>query len=263
MKKDRILVIDDEKHIGETLRYSFNEKYEVEVCESGEEGWNVLYCSDVPCDLIIVDLNLPDTNGLELIKRIREISPQLPCIIITGHSTKERAESACNISISGYFTKPFDIEVLKLCISNILDHDRRLPVVAHLSPLPLHSDCYHPFTVAALAEIHRCFPKNITIEELAEKCNVSKFHLERIFTKNCGMPIHQYLIRLKIEKAKTLLSTSKFTVIYIADILGFKGKTRFFQAFKKYVGVTPAAFRANCSEENGRSRTAAFSQMGL
>jgi len=63
---------------------------------------------------------MPEMDGIEVLQRVREVNPWIPVIIMTGHSTIERAETAASLGVQGYIKKPFDSEVLKGKIREIL-----------------------------------------------------------------------------------------------------------------------------------------------
>ena len=103
-----ILIIDDD----DQLRMSFErllkeEGYTVRNAPSGETGLSQIR-SKVP-DLVILDMRLPGMNGLETFKRIHEIEPKLPVIIMTAYGTTETAIEATKLGAFDYILKPFDI----------------------------------------------------------------------------------------------------------------------------------------------------------
>jgi YesN/AraC family two-component response regulator len=244
MKKYRLLVIDDEPSVGESLQSALEGEYEVDACESAEEGWDLLFQYREPFDLLIVDLTLSGMDGLEFIKRVREINPILPCLIITGHSTKEKAEEACNLGVSGYIAKPFDIDALKQRIKKALSSNKGPGVPCLNQQISKDVRSLHPITVAAITEIHKVFPNSLSLDELAERCDTSKFHLARVFKKDCGIAIHRYITMLRIERAKALLLSSRYPVATIVELIGYKDKTRFFKSFKRMTGTSPQVFRS-------------------
>ena len=83
----------------------------------------------------------------------------------------------------------------------------------------------------------------ITVEELAGYLNISESYLSKLFKKEMGMPVSQYILELKIEKAKNLLQYSDYNMIEIANYLSFSSQSHFIQAFQKQVGVTPHKYR--------------------
>ena len=85
----------------------------------------------------------------------------------------------------------------------------------------------------------------ITIKELADYLNLSESYISKLFHKEMGIPISQYILDLKIEKAKNLLQYSEYNIVEISNYLAFSSQSHFIQVFQKKTGVTPHKFRTN------------------
>ncbi len=106
-----VLIIDDEAEIRESLQTLLEmEGYEVEVAASGEEGTSRL--GDRPFDLVLLDLALPDCNGIDLLRELRGQAPQVAVIIITAYGTVENAVRAMQSGAVNFVQKPWDNEKL-------------------------------------------------------------------------------------------------------------------------------------------------------
>ena len=106
-----VLIIDDEAAIRESLQTLLElEGYDVESAANGEDGLSKL--GDRPFDLVLLDLALPDRNGLELLPEIRAIDPQLSIIMITAYGTVEDAVRAMQSGANNFLQKPWDNEKL-------------------------------------------------------------------------------------------------------------------------------------------------------
>jgi CheY-like chemotaxis protein len=109
--KKRILIVDDEKKVAFFLQESLEdlgENYEVISAETAQAALQQI--ESQPFDLIITDLRMPDINGLELMQRVRAISPQTRMILITAYGSDEVEAEARRLQAYSYFTKPFHIE---------------------------------------------------------------------------------------------------------------------------------------------------------
>lgn len=116
----RILVIDDEKQIRRLLKVTLSEHdYEVEEAVDGREGINkVLYCKP---DLIILDLGLPDMDGIEVVKKLREWS-STPIIIVSVREQEADKIAALDSGADDYVTKPFGMGELLARIRAAMRH---------------------------------------------------------------------------------------------------------------------------------------------
>src|SRR5690349_1853729 len=106
-----ILIIDDEMAIRESLQTLLEmEDYLVDTAETGEEGLNKI--AEQPYDLILLDFALPDCNGLEVLRDIRDRDPSLAVILITAYGTVENAVLAMQGGAANFVQKPWDNEKL-------------------------------------------------------------------------------------------------------------------------------------------------------
>jgi len=115
----KILVVDDESLIRDLL-YEFltSQGYMVLLASSTEEALKFL--SDREIKLALVDLKLPDLDGLELIQSIKKLKPSLPCLLMTAYPDKESLARARKLGVSAYITKPFQLDQLLSLIQKAL-----------------------------------------------------------------------------------------------------------------------------------------------
>jgi len=114
-----ILVIDDDKDICLTLsKFLIKNGYQVEIAGSGEEGLQILRNHNI--DLILCDYRLPDYTGLEVLQKIKILSPKSAVIIITGYSDVRTAVETFRYGASDYVTKPLFPDELLVTIRETL-----------------------------------------------------------------------------------------------------------------------------------------------
>ena len=107
--RGRVLVVDDESSVRNLIgRALSQEQYDVDVAEDGPAALERL--RSTPYSLLITDLQMPGMDGFDVIRAAREMRPGLPVIILTGHSTEQKAIEAANIGVSLYLKKPFSME---------------------------------------------------------------------------------------------------------------------------------------------------------
>jgi DNA-binding NtrC family response regulator len=110
----RIIIVDDDEGIRETLTVILQEEgYQVDTAESGKEAIEKSRTGFY--NLALIDIRLPDIEGIDLLKEIKETVPKIRKIIITGYPTLQNAVEAVNNGADAYVFKPFEIEkVLKI-----------------------------------------------------------------------------------------------------------------------------------------------------
>ena len=108
---ESILVVDDDAEVRKTLSSILsNEGYLVETVENGKKAIRV--SEESRFDMALIDIKLPDMEGTELLRRLKEKQPHMVKIIITGFPTLENAMETVNEGANGYILKPFDVEKL-------------------------------------------------------------------------------------------------------------------------------------------------------
>jgi DNA-binding NtrC family response regulator len=121
--KGSILVIDDEQEIRESLEKLLQlEGYRAASAATGGEG--VERIENGLFDLVLLDINLPDRNGLELLQHIKRDSPEIGVIMITAYASTQMAFQASKHGADSYITKPWDNDKLLLEVRNTLDKSR-------------------------------------------------------------------------------------------------------------------------------------------
>ena len=94
-----------------------------------------------------------------------------------------------------------------------------------------------------LKHIHMNIENYISLQTISEDLNLSKSYISLVFKEHMGLTVMDYITNLKINRAKTLLTTTTQSIMEISQILGFHDSSHFGKAFKKVTGVTPREYR--------------------
>ena len=121
--RGRILVVDDEEDIRESLDALLSlENYRVELAENAAEGMRKLEAANF--DLVLLDLMMPDRNGMEVLEEIRSRDRETPVFLITAYGSVEVAVQALKSGANDYFSKPWDNEKLLIEIDRMIQKGR-------------------------------------------------------------------------------------------------------------------------------------------
>ena len=124
MRTQRVLILDDESSLRTALFRVLDRKGLNVITANKIEEAKVLCQGDVPVDLAIVDLNLPDGDGIEFMTHLKSLNPAAEVIILTGHATIESAIRATQKGAFHFVTKPFNLEELMSLIEKALTHKK-------------------------------------------------------------------------------------------------------------------------------------------
>ena len=115
-----LLIVDDEQSYRQLLSLIFGgEGHDVRTASNGREAVEMLAVE--PADLIISDVRMPDMDGIEMLRAVRETLPEIGIVFMTAHATVESAREAFKLGADDFVTKPFDVEELKLIVKKTLD----------------------------------------------------------------------------------------------------------------------------------------------
>ena len=118
----QVLVIDDEMGPRESLRMLLKPNYQVHTADSVEAGIRIL--REKQPDAVISDIRMPGTNGIDGLRRIREIDPHVSVIMLTGFGALETAQEALRLGANDYISKPFDAREMRDVISRNVERTR-------------------------------------------------------------------------------------------------------------------------------------------
>lgn len=123
MTKGRVLIVDDEEIVRVSCqRILVPEGYEVKSAGGAAEGLAIL--ADGPIDVVLTDLKMPDIDGIEVLRRVKEEWPDTEVIMITGYQTINTAVQAIKLGAFDYIEKPFIPNVIVEAIEKAIAHKR-------------------------------------------------------------------------------------------------------------------------------------------
>ncbi|MDQ5836543.1 MAG: response regulator, partial [Acidobacteriota bacterium] len=111
-----LLIVDDEPGMRQLLSHVFGRGagHAVRSAENGARALELL--REEPADLIISDVRMPDMNGIELLRKVREFLPDAGVVMMTAFATVETAREAFKLGADDFIQKPFDVDELKLIV---------------------------------------------------------------------------------------------------------------------------------------------------
>ena len=244
---EKILLVDDDKELREELRESFSE-YDVTEAVNGRQALEIL-AKPNEIDLVLLDVMMPDINGIDVLKEIRQKYPELGIIILTGFSSVNIAIDALRNHADDFIEKPLDIEKTKDVINAILDKKAR----KEGTPLPGIQGKVERVKKFAERNCH----KKTCLKDAAASIYLSPKYLSRLFKQNTGKRFSEYKLDLKIEDAKHLLTETDLNVNQISEKMGYQNTESFIRIFKKFTNLTPTKYRKQQLENISKKKESA------
>jgi DNA-binding NtrC family response regulator len=130
MARFSVLIVDDEKTLARSIKlFLLEQGWEADVAEDGEQALELL--EKLHPDLVFLDVRLPRTTGLELLRKIREFDRSISVVMMTAHGTIEGAVEAMKLGALDYLKKPVDLDELKILVERAQEHSRLTQEVAY------------------------------------------------------------------------------------------------------------------------------------
>jgi len=133
----RILVVEDEQHLAEGLRFNLEaEGYQVEVVETGEAALERLMPESARFDVVVLDVMLPGKDGFTVMRELRQAGQFIPTLMLTARGHAEDILQGFEAGADDYLTKPFELAILIARIGGLLRRREWLAAAMPLTPAP-------------------------------------------------------------------------------------------------------------------------------
>ena len=240
-----ILAIDDDSTVREILACFLGDEYRVQGAATGAEALRRLRREHV--DLVVLDHRLPGRTGLEILPEMRLIRPKVPVIMLTGYGSEWICTAAFKLGVADYLQKPVSAVDLVAAVRRILSPGAGKGKSPSESPMPagvLRAPLCMPVEKVVGMIQHRYW-EHFSLSTLARQVGMSKCRLSHRFHEVLGVTFRDYLLSVRLERAKALLAAGHVSITEVAQGVGFSDLPRFDKVFKRYTGLTPSAYRSS------------------
>lgn len=242
-EKPTILIIDDEKRLLISLSLLLEKDFNILTASNGRGGLSLFSSNHV--SLILLDIDMPVMNGLEMLQKIRTADKFVRVIMMTGKSTHDWAKQCADLNVQGYMEKPFDVSDLILKVKELLGLGSSS--VLHKLWGSNYEQKFDSVSIPvrrAIDFINENYENEICRENIANHLQLNPDYLSRLFHRECGFELKEYVHQIKIEKSKKLLSSRyDMKVKDVAEAVGISDTAYFCRFFKQRTGLTPMEFR--------------------
>ena len=264
-----ILIVDDDREIADYIIGELGDHYRFDYAPNGKEGLKMLL-TQAPLssrrgdggeayDLVISDVMMPEMDGLQMLRRIKDnpTISQLPVVMLTSKAEVEYKLEGLKSGADAYIPKPFDMEELHIQIDNLIAGVRRLR--GKFSGAVSQEERVENIEVkgndeALMERIMKSVNANMsnpayTVDTMAEDVGISRAQLHRKMKEMTGIATGKFLRNLRMEQAARLLREGKINVAQIADRVGYADQAHFSTAFKSHFGLSPSEYAETHREE--------------
>ena len=261
-KEATLLIVDDNQEMVSFLTEALSDRYVCLKAYNGKEALKVL--EDRRPDLVIVDQMMPVMDGFEFVRQTKRgrATTTTPIIMLTAKDDMETELRSIKMGIDAFISKPFDIKEVTLRIAQLLHKRESMEESARMDKIVKPElnveNMPQPPDEVLMEKIVRTIEDNMGREDfnvgmLAEMVGITPKQLYRKVKQLTGTTPVNYLRKLRMKMAATLLSQKKFTVSETMYLVGYSNASYFAKCFSEEFGLSPKAFiekeRDRASEE--------------
>lgn len=249
----KILIVDDElvalnalKKRVDWMKYGFTEVFTAMDAAGARE---ILKMHQM--ELVLCDIEMPGESGLSLVEYIRQTYPMTECMMVTCHADFDYLKKSMKYRVWDYLLKPIDyVEldgILEQFVEEIKFREQKEKIeritlkTAQEKGTLIQTSEERIRVVKAYIEEH--LNEKIYVEDLAELIHINEQHFMRIFKKETGQSVTEYITERRILVASELLKSSEYSINFISDCIGCENYSYFSKLFKRYTGFTPKEYR--------------------
>lgn len=231
----KLLLVDDDKIsidiLSEIIKPYLPEFEDIICAYDGHDAYDIII--SIKPDVILTDIKMPKLGGIELIKKIRTIQHYDPSIlIISSYSDFEYAREALKLSVCDYIVKPVDqdelVEKIHMCLKD---------------GVPLKESKDESIFEKVQTYISEHLDIQLRLSDISDIFHYNAAYLGRLIKEKTDYHFNDYVLKLRMIKAQSLLSNDDLLIHEISRLVGFKDPEHFTKRFKQCTGYTPTEYR--------------------
>lgn len=262
-----LLIINDNIFEAQTMKEEIRwEQYGIDqvlLAYNAGEAYEIIQKGTI--DIALCDIEMPGENGLSLIRRIRSAGHDIDCILLTAHADFSYAQEAVSLNCIEYILLPARYETIgKTVCETVQKRQKRLAdqelqkygeSFFRLQNAPDAASVSRPVNAAEIVSqsqkyiIDHLDEEDMTIAVIASQFFISSIYLSRIFKKETGVSINQWIIQEKMKAAAHMLRTTDYPAALVAERVGYSNYPYFSTVFKKYYGCSPSQYAKETADQ--------------
>lgn len=257
----QVVLIDDERIIVEGLRKVV--KWADYGCAVAGTAYDAASGSalirQLHPDIVFTDIRMPDQDGLTMLAGLKSEFPEMQITVLTGYRDFAYAQQAIRLGVCRYLLKPSKMDELHEALRAMTKKlDARPAAASGGAASNDAADAAAGSTAEneggdkqaasfivkqAISYMEQNYAKKLTLQEVADYCYVSQWHLSKLINKHADKSYYDLLNAIRIEKAKELLADPSLKIGDIVEMVGYSDGGHFARTFKKIEGVSANEYR--------------------
>ncbi|MBR07233.1 MAG: hybrid sensor histidine kinase/response regulator [Rickettsiales bacterium] len=250
-----IMLTDDNSDFRFYLKDNLKEFYNIYEAPNGKEAWKKILANQP--DLVVTDIMMPELNGIELCKKIKNDprTAHIPVILLTAHYSDDQKLEGFEAGAIEYITKPFNFEILVQAIKSAIQLQKLIHAQEHrveAKPKEIEiTSLDEKFITKALDVVDANISNaNFSVQELSSEMAVSRGQLYKKILELTGKTPIEFIREVRIKRAAALLEKSQLNVAEVAYSVGFNNPKYFTKYFKKAYKMLPSKYAQAAEEKN-------------
>ena len=247
----RLMLVDDNQDLLDFLRESLSEEFaEITTVTGGKAAMEEIVSGKLP-DMIVSDVNMPEGDGFWLCSSIKSNDrySHIPIVLLTARGEDQSQSDSYRLGADGFLAKPFEIETLMQLIRNILKRKAEIRK-KYLDHEEVSGSEYGSEQEKFIIQLNKIIADNLSNSSLDQQLICRELGVSRALLYNkmkmiTGAGAKDYITKIRIEKAKSLIESTSLTIAEISETAGFASQSYFSTAFKNYTGMTPSQYKQN------------------
>lgn len=279
----RVLLVDDEQiermALAKKIDRYYGDKVEIYHAVNGREA--VAMCGEQKNDIVIMDISMPEMNGVMAAKYIRKMDDECSIIFLSAYDDFEYARNAIKVRALDYLLKPCDMNDLLAVMDTALQkldkenafNGNSISGKEQNKETQIDGSNYNNVrenrpkrtdnvrnsdeqtTIKYLKEyVENNYIYDISMQEAAEEMGYSDAYFSKLFKQYFNQNFTAYLTEYRIKKAKELLSNTNHSIKDISRMVGYTDSNYFAKIFKRLVGEIPSKYRENLTENEWKAQ---------
>jgi CheY-like chemotaxis protein/nitrogen-specific signal transduction histidine kinase len=251
-----LMLVDDSQDLLDFMKEAMQSDFSKIITRTGgREALKTITSGKVP-DIIVSDINMPEGDGYSLCRELKsnEKYNHIPVILLTAQGEENTQSESYRVGAEGFLAKPFEIETLLELAKGILKRKSEIKK-KYLDKSEHTKEHFGSSDEGFILRFNQIISKHIGDPALDQQMICNELGVSRALLYNkmraiTGAGAKEYITKIRIEKAKSLMETTTLPIVDIAEMTGFTSQSYFSTAFKNQTGMSPSQYKRELKESH-------------